>query len=241
MSKTPEWLKKLKRLPDLDLNLIFHGGHKQWVPKGWIAPKEKHITFEIMLILGGKQETVYRDFTDIYTQDDIILIPPGMSHENRSVGEEGLEYFCVHFNIGDPSIQHNIMLYCNRKLDIKNPHYESIHSTILTLIDYLENEPFSIMDKLVIHRELINLVTALIQYSETEEMNNRNTGNTILFLAKRISETIQKNYKLFTDNPTEVSRDLISIQKIAENLNMSHSYMLKIFREVYGMSQDEVL
>lgn len=241
MHPTPDWLNQIKRLPEIDLNIKFFGGHQQWVPIHWVAEKEKHFAFEIAIILQGIQRTFYDGYYVDYHEGDIVLIPPGTSHEKHSFSEEGSTYFSVHFDIDEPEIQHLILMYCPLLLSEHNPAYPSIKQTLASFIELIEVSNTTIKYKLIIIRLLIDLVSFLLDYSEEERLKIDLSDNTTLIQAKEIAETIQSNYQAYTANPILENNDLLSIDMTAETLNISNSTMLKVFKKVYSMSPKQYL
>lgn len=97
MNHTPEWLKKIVRIPDMQTNIKIFGGHKQTVPHEWKAERETHLAFELMFILSGVQQTELSGVTYKFSANDMILIAPGIPHENQCISKEDLTYFCIHF------------------------------------------------------------------------------------------------------------------------------------------------
>lgn len=240
MHQTPEWLKKIATLPELDINIKFFGGHQQWVPFNWVAENESHFAFEMMLIIKGVQRTRYdRRFNDYHT-GDIILIPPGTNHENQSVSPDGLEYFCIHFDIDDPTIQHQLLMYCPLLLNKKTPYFPEINNTLHTLISLLKEE-YTIKEKLHVEQLIIQLTLNLLDYAKEEKIKIDESDNTSLILAKDIAETIRGNFDDFTKEPKIENRELISIETVADSLNISNSSMLKVFKKVYSLSPKEYL
>jgi AraC-like DNA-binding protein len=237
---TPEWLNRIATLPELDINIKFFGGHKQWVPFNWIAENESHFAFEMMLILEGIQRTRYDGRVNEYKTGDIILIPPGTNHENQSVSPDGLEYFSIHFDIDEPNIQHHLLMYCPLLLNKETHYFFEINKTLHILISLLKEE-YTIKEKLHVEQLIIELTLNLLDYSKEERIKIDESDNTSLILAKDIAETIRENFNKFTKEPTVENRKLISIETVADSLNISNSSMLKAFKKVYSLSPKEYL
>ncbi|MGM0123143.1 hypothetical protein IGI37_000509 [Enterococcus sp. AZ194] len=241
MNEKPKWLEKLVNLPDVNANIKLFGGHKQYVPYGWIAERETHFVFEVMFILEGKQQTVFEGRTYIFSTGDIVLIPPGNSHENSCVSEEGMEYFCAHFDIDDPMVQQSLLMYCSILLQPDNPEYRTIQEILTSYVNLLDYSKFTIKEKLMVERLLIELVMGLLEYAEQEQIKVEHSDNTSLVLAKSIADTIQLNFRAFTERPTDENRLLLSIDYVADSLNISKSTMLKVFKKVYSISPKKYL
>jgi len=241
MNEKPEWLKKIANLPEIDMNMKFFGGHQQKVSFGWLAERETHFAFEIMMILEGTQRTEFEGRSYDFVEEDIILIPPGTSHENSCVSKEGMRYFCVHFDIDDPGIQQNLLMYCPIKLSKDNEFFQEIERVLYTYIKLLERDAFLLREKLLVEKLLIELVLGLLDYATFEQEKMATSDNSTLVLAKSIADTIQQNFRTFTEYPLDENRQLLSMNYIAASLNISESTMLKVFRKVYSVSPKKYL
>src|SRR5690625_4745139 len=112
MNITPDWLKSIVHIPDIYTNIKLFGGHKQTVPYQWKAKREAHFAFEIIYILSGTQRTEFSNISYDFDEGDVVIIFPGLSHENKCISKEGMTYFCIHFDIDDPTIQQKLLMYC---------------------------------------------------------------------------------------------------------------------------------
>nr|WP_315295810.1 AraC family transcriptional regulator [Mammaliicoccus lentus] len=238
---TPDWLKQLKKLPDIDDNIKFFGGHKQKVPMDWEIEWEEHHAFEILMICSGVQKTEFQNREYLFKEKDIILIPPGLYHKNYCVSEEGMEYFCVHFDIDYPDLQQKLQLNCPLLLERDNKAYSSIENVLNSYIEILEKEKIDLMDRLIVEKLMLELIIQLIHYADLFSKEISISENNSLLLAKNIAESIQYNFKKFTENPNQNSLYLISLNYISESLNISNSTMLKIFKDIYRMSPKQYL
>lgn len=241
MNEKPEWLKLLTNLPEINMNMKFFGGHRQKVTFDWVAKRERHFAFEILLILDGVQKTEFDNRTYHFYQDDIVLIPPGISHENTCVSKEGMEYFCVHFDIDDPEIQQNLLMYCPILLSKTNIEYERIKDNLTNYVNLLKKDDFSLREKLLIEQWLIELILALLDYTTYERNEMEKSDNVTLILVKTIADTIQQNFIKFTEYPLEENLSLLSVNQIADKMNISESTMLKAFKKVYSISPKQYL
>ena len=241
MNKEPEWLKNIISLPEINMNMKFFGGHQQSVPLGWKNEREAHFAFEIMIILDGVQQTKFDGCSFNCYQDDIILIPPGMPHENSCISPTGMHYFCVHFDIDDPEIQLNILMLCSVKLNKNNDSFPKIKSVLQKYITLIETNTFSLREKLMTEKLLIELMLSLYDYTLLEQNIATLSDNSSLILAKSIADTIQQNFRTFTKQPIKENQQLLSMHEIAYALNISESTMLKVFRKVYSISPKNYL
>lgn len=241
MHPQPAWLQKLIRLPDVDANLKSFGGHKQAVAYGWQAEKEAHFAFEIMLILKGEQLTIFQGSQQLFRAGDIVLIPPGKEHENMCVSKEGMAYFCIHFDIDDPFIQQELLMYCPLLLEKTVPAYQQIQSILTSYVELLDSTEITFKQKLFVEKLLIELVICLLDYAESQKAELASSDNDTLLLAVTIADTIQNNFRLFTAQPTEEHLPLLSLNGIARQLSISDSTMLKAFKKIYHMTPKEYL
>ncbi|MGX4686091.1 AraC family transcriptional regulator [Vagococcus sp. JNUCC 83] len=241
MNKKPIWLESIVNLPDIDINIKSFGGHKQEVTYPWSVETETHFVFEIMLIISGQQKTTFEGFTTYSSENSIMLIPPGMAHTNSCESKNGLSYFCLHFDISDPSIQQALLMYCPISLDKNNKYFEDIKNVLYNYVFLLERQEFNLQDKLYVEKQLIELILSLVNYADCEEKNENVSNGTALVLAKQIGNCIQSNFRKFTEAPTDENRYLLSIPYVAKELGMSESMMLKEFKKVYFISPKNYL
>lgn len=151
-----------------------------------------------MIILDGVQQTKFDGCSFNCYQDDIILIPPGMPHENSCISPTGMHYFCVHFDIDDPEIQLNILMLCSVKLNKNNDSFPKIKSVLQKYITLIETNTFSLREKLMTEKLLIELMLSLYDYTLLEQNIATLSDNSSLILAKSIADTIQQNFRTFT-------------------------------------------
>lgn len=241
MNENPEWLNKIATLPEINTNIKLFGGHKQRVDYPWVAERETHFSFEVMIILSGVQHTEFSGRSYDFSEGSIILIPPGTSHENSCGSKDGLKYFCAHFDIDDPSIQQTFLMYCPILLRKENKAYQDIQHVLQTYVTLLDQDSFDLKQKLVVEKLLIELVIALLDYANYEQIKMASSDNSTLVLAKAIADTIQQNFRKFTKNPMDENRHLLSMHYVASILNISESTMLKILKKVYGVSPKRYL
>lgn len=241
LNEKPKWLEEIVNLPDINTNIKFFGGHEQRVPFEWSAEQETHFAFEIMMIIEGVQRTYFEGRVNDYQKGDIILIPPGTAHENHCYSRTGMEYFCVHFDIDDPTVQQQLLMYCPILLQKDNPCFEAIEKTLSTFIGLLKIGEYTIKDKLLVERLLIELVSDLFEYAEKEKVKIEQSDHTSLVLARSIADTIQDNFKKYTEYPKPENLSLLSMHQVADSLSISKSTMLKVFKKVYSISPKQYL
>lgn len=241
MNTTPSWLYELIRLPDMNTNLKTFGGHRQHVEKGWKVAKESHFAFEIIWIIEGEQYTRFENHEKIFYEGDIVLIPPGTLHENQCIHDQGLTYFCLHFDIDDPEIQQILFMYCPLVLVRQNRIYEKIMAILQEYLIFLTSTTFTTIDKLKIEILVLELMCSLIEYATQEKVSISHSQNRNVLLSKEIATAIQENFRTYTNQPNEANENLLSMATVAQKLNISTSTMLKVFKGVYFISPKQYL
>ncbi|WP_368252002.1 helix-turn-helix domain-containing protein [Enterococcus sp. 2201sp1_2201st1_B8_2201SCRN_220225] len=241
MNEKPEWLKKITNLPEINQTIKFFGGHQQRVSAGWKAERETHFAFEIMIILEGVQHSDFTSFAFDYPAGSILLIPPGLSHENSCGSKEGMRYFCVHFDIDDPEIQQNLLMYCPLLLQADNEGYDEIRQVLLAYVALLDKDTFTLRERLLVERLLIDLLIGLLDYAQNAQKRMESSDSSTLVLGKAIADTIQTNFRTFTQYPQEENRELLTMKNVADGLSISESTMLKVFKKVFFHSPKQYL
>ena len=90
-------LQNAIRLPAINWNLSFFGGHYQHVNAGWHVGTEQHLAFEVIQILSGHERVNLHRKSYLLTAGDILIIPPNLAHDITCVEE--MDYFNFHFDL----------------------------------------------------------------------------------------------------------------------------------------------
>lgn len=229
----------LKKLPYIDTSITFFSAHKQYVSCNWKGYPSSHTAFEILLILSGEQESIIDQNVYILKENDILLVPPGILHENRCFSNQGMTYFVAHFDIDDPDLRYSMIK--NGRLIY--PHNTSENSSLRLILNewiflYDKKNTYSLSDRFLSLEILSRLMTTLAKISEE---NKENKGSMqALSIARSIAETIQHNFNLFFLNENR-DKNLLLIKNIYREINISMSYGLEVFKEIYGISPKEYL
>lgn len=229
----------LKKLPYIDTSITFFSAHKQYVSCNWKGYPSSHTAFEILLILSGEQESIIDQNVYILKENDILLVPPGILHENRCFSNQGMTYFVAHFDIDDPDLRYSMIK--NGRLIY--PHNTSENSSLRLILNewiflYDKKNTYSLSDRFLSLEILSRLMTTLAKISEE---NKENKGNMqALSIARSIAETIQHNFNLFFLNENR-DKNLLLMKNIYQEINISMSYGLEVFKEIYGISPKEYL
>ncbi len=229
----------LKKLPYIDTSITFFSAHKQYVSCNWKGYPSSHTAFEILLILSGEQESIIDQHVYILKENDILLVPPGILHENRCFSNQGMTYFVAHFDIDDPALRYSMIK--NGRLIY--PHNTSENSSLRLILNewiflYDKKNTYSLSDRFLSLEILSRLMTTLAKISEE---NKENKGSMqALSIARSIAETIQHNFNLFFLNENR-DKNLLLMKNIYREINISMSYGLEVFKEIYGISPKEYL
>ena len=229
----------LKKLPYIDTSITFFSAHKQYVSCNWKGYPSSHTAFEILLILSGEQESIIDQHAYIFKENDILLVPPGILHENRCFSNQGMTYFVAHFDIDDPALRYSMIK--NGRLIY--PHNTSENSSLRLILNewiflYDKKNTYSLSDRFLSLEILSRLMTTLAKISEE---NKENKGSMqALSIARSIAETIQHNFNSFFLNENR-DKNLLLIKNIYREINISMSYGLEVFKEIYGISPKEYL
>ncbi|SFE76563.1 AraC-type DNA-binding protein [Paenibacillus catalpae] len=92
-------------LPDMDSTFRVFGAHLRTVEPDWSYPLHKHPMFEINLVLSGTQDFIVERTSYIQKPGDLLLFRPGDHHESRVSGDEDMTYYCLHFDVDEPSFR----------------------------------------------------------------------------------------------------------------------------------------
>lgn len=229
----------LKKLPYIDTSITFFSAHKQYVSCNWKGYPSSHTAFEILLILSGEQESIIDQNVYILKENNILLVPPGILHENRCFSNQGMTYFVAHFDIDDPDLRYSMIK--NGRLIY--PHNTSENSSLRLILNewiflYDKKNTYSLSDRFLSLEILSRLMTTLAKISEE---NKENKGSMqALSIARSIAETIQHNFNLFFLNENR-DKNLLLMKNIYQEINISMSYGLEVFKEIYGISPKEYL
>ncbi|WP_179090237.1 AraC family transcriptional regulator [Paenibacillus sp. FSL H8-0548] len=236
------WGDNVEWLPSIDWNVKFFGAHKQQVPYQWSVPSEKHIAFELNLILEGEQETIMEGNSYRLQAGDMILIPPGFKHVNRCVSEPGMLYFCAHFNVDDPSfrqemIKHDRILFLSGTSD--NKQFRAIINEwiIMSRSDGL----YSSAERFRLQALLFELFGLLAQMIASKAGAKEPLAPAKVKYAKAIAETMKSRFNSHLIGNGQQPTANLKIEDLAALLGISPGYALEVFQDVYGMSPRQYL
>jgi len=246
VNKTSSEQSAYQWLPSIDWNIKFYGGHVQQVGKGWSAPLEAHIGFEILLVLAGRQATTIYGRQFELTQGDIIIIPSGIEHLNHCEHNDGLTYFCAHFHIDDPLFR--IQLLRQQQLIYRNgtePN-KQLQLIINKWLEMFKTEhAYTSTDHFQMQMVLFELcvaLTRLVEQSETSTSGGtRYLAPTAIHYAKMIAERLKLYFNQHAASQNENSLADLKVEALIESIGISSGYGLEVFRSVYGISPRKYL
>lgn len=225
-------------LPMMDWNVKFFGAHQQQVANGWYTPQESHIGFELLLIVEGIQETVIQQHTYTLNTGDLLLIPPGFKHINRCISDNGMNYFCAHFNIDDPLFRQALSKHIPLIVNVSHPEYSALYTIIqqwLTLLD-TQTQAYSTVQQFRLQSSLFELFAILAQMvMPATDQSFMPLAPSSIYYAQHIAEQLQYRVKDNIDSADSLV-DPIRIEDIACSLGISNGHALDVFRQVYGLS-----
>lgn len=231
-----DMLKNAHRLPVLDWNLNFFGGHYQTVTNDWSAPLDKHQAFELIFVISGQERLSIEHETYLLNQSDFVLIPPGFRHIANAVSN--LTYFCFHFDLDEPNfivqlIQNSPIFF--PKGNLLNDEIRPMLTNMIDLVSLTAN--YSFEDKMKIQIYLSRILMTLNQLiPEKTTATNANQSR----YAKIIAETLKSTLNDAILHPVEDTTQ-ISIADLMASIGISEGYGNRVFKDVYGFSPQKYL
>lgn len=209
----------------IDTNIYLYGGHlQQNRVSNWHYPREKHQLFELIVVLQGQATSFLGPHKlDLHTGDALIITPETW-HESFNFCGAQLQFFCVHFNIGD--------------LALKTRVIQELGNTALR-----PATPVAHAAQTFAHTTIRLAATAL---PPTE----RKLKTEIAFLNFILA--LSHNRAVLTEQPQLPEHDVLLAQQLASHLfvgsrpvafrtvcarlNLSTTYGHRVFKRVYGIT-----
>lgn len=228
-------LQNAIRLPAINWNLSFFGGHFQHVNTGWHVGIEQHLAFEVIQILSGQERVNLHRKSYLLTAGDILIIPPNLAHDITCVEE--MDYFNFHFDLDDAGfirllIENGLIYYPNATQQnmALQPSLHALNQLVDPAMDY------SFESKLLIQRYLTDFLLALIHQTNTHSSAyNLNQLSYASSIASEVKEQLELQIHVYLTegiDPREVGR--LTIEQIISTLQISPSYGFELFKSVYG-------
>lgn len=230
-------LQNAIRLPAINWNLSFFGGHFQHVNTGWHVGIEQHLAFEVIQILSGQERVNLHRKSYLLTAGDILIIPPNLAHDITCVEE--MDYFNFHFDLDDAGfirllIENGLIYYPNATQQnmALQPSLHALNQLVDPAMDY------SFESKLLIQRYLTDFLLALIHQTNTHSSAyNLNQLSYASSIASEVKEQLELQIHVYLTegiDPHEIGR--LTIEQIISTLQISPSYGFELFKSVYGES-----
>ncbi|KGB50660.1 hypothetical protein LH61_03860 [Leuconostoc mesenteroides P45] len=227
------------RLPALDWNISFFGGHQQDIKSGWHYPSERHLAFEVFYIVEGAINVTAFDNTIRLESGDIMVLYPNVWHETTSLIDT--TYFNFHFNLDDERFVTNLI---NQGI-LNFPNGSLKNITLIKSLDKLrnvlnKNMAYTFKDELKLQVLLSDFIFQLFS-SEILEHTPLNSSQLKIAssIAYGIRTTLQKNIHSYFNVSNHSSR--LSIDKIYSDLKISPSYGGEVFKKIYGYAPRQYL
>lgn len=236
------WIQNVRFLPAIDWNIKFFGAHEQRVDKHWQMPLESHIGFEMIFIQEGAQETIIGESKYQLGAGDFLLIPPGFKHKSRCVSEEGMAYFCAHFNVDDPAFRQEMIRNGRLLFPAGSADSERLLPILNQWIAMLRRGGgYTTADRFRLQADLFELFGLLVSTICLPEEELAAMPPASVQYAKAIAEAIKGNFDPHKLPGEPVAESAFRIEEIMGSLGISPGYGLEVFRKVYGLSPRQFL
>jgi len=149
-------------LPDFQALIRFEMVHGSRVNSDWSYPRHIHPSFEINLVLEGRQLIEFPETSYVLGPGDLLIIPSHKMHSCRAVSNSGMLYFCVHFDVADREFFYQITALPQ----LYYPHGSQFCSELRTVLDRLIRlskltAAHSIREKLELRLTIFEMFVAL--------------------------------------------------------------------------------
>lgn len=233
-------LKNAKRLPVLDWNLTFFGGHEQQVDENWIVPIEKHYAFECIYIIEGIE--FVRVHKNLFTlQDgDFLLVPPEFLHQVWAGNK--LKYFCFHFDIDEPSLKVQLIRGLKYVYKKDSTFTQSLKPHLQRLDSLASNNTYDFDTKMIIQIELSKILQIFYQATKQDQRKNSTTNTEYSrIIADYLKEKLTNQVLGYVKNGYVPSESLVEVSAAIGKVGFSNGYGFRIFKDTYGISPREYL
>lgn len=183
---------------------------------------------EIIYIAQGQGTYIIDNFPHPVAEGDLIIINPGQTHDEMALPQTGLTMFCCGVSDMKAANLPDNHLLPNGVMPVLHLHNWApyIHSIFRCMQDFIAKERENAAEVCVsLLATLIGLIQQLYMPSDLPVLDSSSF------------EAIQRA-KLYIDSHYS---DDISMEHIAESLNMSVSYMAHSFKDVIGYSPGQYI
>lgn len=230
--------KREYMLPDMDSTFRVFGAHWRTVDKDWSYPLHKHPIFEINLVLSGTQ--AFNVDRTRYEQKpgDLLLFRPGDRHESRVIGGEEMTYYCLHFDVDEPSF---------RELLCRSPRcfYPSDSELALAIRPALDKLIELTSQESVVRTEVrMHILSALFELfavisGTLSKLNQDPAGARNSEAASQVAALLEQAVENVEQR--EILNDKDTITAIAVAVGYSTSSVNRMFTRAFGVSPRQYL
>lgn len=223
-------------LPDLEATITLNWAHKRKVEAAWSYPMHQHAAFELNLVTAGTQHLVAGGKTIIQEVGDIVLVTAGEMHRASAAGGSGMSYFCLHFDVDEPSFRQRLHRLPSMVFRRHSEHGESLGAAMrrmmeLTHYNDLSGTGASIRVLSALFHVCASLAAAIEQSAETVPASRQPF---VRELAGMLEQSVA------SDNGGD-RMEPVSISQLAKRFGYSMTYCNRLFHEAYGMSPRQYL
>ncbi|WP_336790171.1 AraC family transcriptional regulator [Paenibacillus sp. MMO-177] len=228
--------KREYMLPDMDSTFRVFGAHSRTVNPEWSYPLHKHPMFEINLVLTGTQQFSVERTSYTQQAGDLLLFRPGDQHESRASGGEEMTYYCLHFDVDEPSF---------RELLCRSPRcfYPSDSELAMAIRPALDNLiGLTVSQEAVLRTEArMHVLSALFQLFAvlSGTLSKLNQDPVVLRnseLASRVAIMLEEAVE-----DAAIMDDKDTISSIAAAVGYSTSSVNRLFTRAFGVSPRQYL
>ncbi|MEK3731459.1 MULTISPECIES: helix-turn-helix domain-containing protein [Paenibacillus] len=219
-------------LPDMDTTFRVFAAHWRRVEPSWSYPRHKHALFEVNLVLSGTQKTVVNRKTYVQHPGDLLLLNPGDEHESWAVGDEGMTYYCLHFDVDERAFRElmhrNRTCYHASDSDLAR----AIRPALDKLIELTAQESAARVEGRMMALSAMFELFGSLSAALSRQVGDR-TAHGMTQTAARIAEYIER---AIDRQPGGDGDGQETIASISAEVGYSLSSVNRMFSEVYGMS-----
>lgn len=230
-------LQNAIRLPALNWNLAFFGGHFQQVKRGWHIDPERHLAFELIHIISGSERVRLNQHAYVLSAGDILIIPPNLRHDITCL--QDMAYFNFHFNLDDSAFSKQLieqgLIYYPRSMPATTKLLPSL-TALRKLIRRDMHYQFS--TKLKIQKFFTEFLIALNQQTTSaDQATNLTQVRYAGLIASEMHRQLERQIQNFTQHQVDprLSKP-ITVENVIKAVQISLSYGSQIFKETYGIS-----
>jgi len=210
--------------------------HVREVNADWTYPSHEHKQYEMNYVLRGTQTLMINGRSHRLESGDLALIRPGDIHSSSVGSADGLAYFCLHFELEDPSTLQLLMTAGQTIISGDSPMGTPIRHAVYRLADWVasedRDEPTARAGALASFYELLAKLCASISAASGGANDGKPPPSET---ARRIESLIHAAVKqpVYHGHPAD---ERPSIRSVAGQLGISESHCQRLFKQAYGVS-----